>query len=195
MKKKHNYHKITKEEYDEQLISCDFCSVIKKYKILVSGPYDNLICQKCSDIFVEENNYLIRKNPQLIVEKGKGDCFRACLTSLLCLPNNDTFPNIDDKDWFLKFNKLLEEFGMIIIYDFKAFRRLGYWIACVKSKNYDKTDHAIIMNGQEVYFDPSTKIRYNIGENMLGKGTIKGGWYLEVINSSKLYKLIELQKA
>ncbi|MFA5300427.1 MAG: hypothetical protein WC389_19755 [Lutibacter sp.] len=45
------------------------------------------------------------------------------------------------------------------------------------------------MKDQEVYFDPSLKETYTVGENLLGKELVQGGWSLEVTNLQKVYKL------
>ena len=135
-----------------------------------------------------------RKNKQLVVDKGNGDCFRACLTSLLGLPNTDGILNYHSKDWMLKWDKFLEQFGLSLHYEQKSCWRYGYWIASVKSKNYKNVTHAIIMKGTEVFFDPSTKKRYRTNRSLLGKDIVRGGFYLEAMNPSKLYKLEEFKK-
>lgn len=141
------------------------------------------------------NDNHIRKNKQLIVDPGKGDCFRACVTSLLGVPNDPLFPNVHDKDWIIKWDKLLYQFGLSLIFDQIACWRSGYWIASVKSKNYKNGTHAIIMNGSHVYFDPSTKKRYKENQSLLGENIVSGGWFFEVIDSSKLYKFVEYQNS
>lgn len=132
----------------------------------------------------------ILKNEQLIVDPKRGDCFRACLTSLLGIQNTEEFPDGGDKEWFLKWSKFLNGMGLSIQYTEKAFWRSGYWIASVKSLNFLDVTHAIIMDCQEVYFDPSTKEKYLSGENLLSKDVVLGGWYLEVEDLSKLTKAI-----
>jgi hypothetical protein len=132
----------------------------------------------------------ILKNEQLIVDPVNGDCFRACLTSLLGIPNFGYFPDGGDKDWFIKWRRFLSTLGLSIHYEEKACWRNGYWIASVKSLNFPDVTHAIIMNCQEVYFDPSTKEKYPSGESLLGKDVVLGGWYLEVEDFAKLSNTI-----
>ena len=74
----------------------------------------------------------------------------------------------------------------------------------MKSKNYPTWTHAIIMQGHEVLWDPSTKNRYKKGENLFGavkvtetvslRNVITGGYIIRVSDFSKLYKLDEYRK-
>lgn len=128
------------------------------------------------------------KNKQLIVDSIKGDCFRACVTSVLEIPNLPSLPNCDDPEWFLKWDRILRTFGVALRYEAKACWRSGYWIASVKSKNYKEVTHAIVMNGLRVAFDPSTKRRYHVGYSLLGKDVVNGGHYFEILDPSKLSK-------
>lgn len=51
------------------------------------------------------------------------------------------------------------------------------------------------MKCQEVFHDPTTtKNRYKIGDNMLGQDVVRGGHMLEVIDASKLHRLIKWQE-
>ena len=127
----------------------------------------------------------------------KGDCFRACLTSILGIKNDPRYlPDVSKKDWFIKYSKFLAEIGVSIHWDDKKIWRQGYWIATVKSKNFSEVTHAIVMNGTEVYHDPSLGKRYKAGRSLLGdrKKIVKGGWWLEIDDASKLYRLTYLQR-
>lgn len=128
----------------------------------------------------------MRCNRQLTIDKGKGDCFRACLTSILGIPNRPDFPNVDDKEWFLGWLNLLSPFGLELHYESKSCWRNGFWIASVKSKNFENTGHAIVMQGCKVAFDPSPMKRYRKGISLLGTELVYGGWYLEVTDCSKV---------
>ena len=136
------------------------------------------------DIVLPEK--LIRKNQQLVCDKENGDCFRACLTSILGVENSQSLGMIG-KDWFVEAIRFLREFGCMIHYEEKAIWRDGYWIASVPSLNFKNTSHSIIMHEQEVFFDPSPHNKYGIRENLLGKNIVTGGSYLEVTDISKLY--------
>ena len=124
---------------------------------------------------------------QKVIDKSKGDCFRACMASFLELPNDERLP--DGYESVTPWNEWLAKFGMTLGWDRAAIWRQSYWIASVKSKNYnDGTTHAIIMNGIQVAFDPSTKKKYRKGLYMLGTDMVLGGWWLEVVNPNLLYK-------
>lgn len=157
------------------------------------GPGEDLIkgWNDCHDqwanLEVSESNREILKNEQLISDHINGDCFRACLTSLLGIPNFGYLPDGGDKEWFIKWSRFLSTLGLSIHYEEKACWRSGYWIASVKSLNFPDVTHAIIMNCQEVYFDPSPNEKYLSGKNLLGKNIVLGGWYLEVENFNKLF--------
>ena len=85
---------------------------------------------------------------------------------------------------------------MKLSWDHKAIWRESYWIANVKSKNYtDGTTHAIIMHGTQVAFDPSTKKRYRKGLSLLSGDVVQGGWWVEVIDPSLLYKFQQYKEA
>ena len=131
---------------------------------------------------------LLFKNKQLIVDTINGDCFRACLTSLLGIPNSPNLPN-GGIDWFLNWDRFFRNYGLSLKFNQKACWKEGFWIASVPSKNFEGITHAIIMRDQEVYFDPSLKETYTVGENLLGKELVQGGWSLEVTNLQKVYKL------
>ncbi len=79
-------------------------------------------------------------------------------------------------------------------FETKAMWRNGYWIASVKSKNFKEATHAIVMLGNEVYFDPSLGKRYKAGRSLLGKKIVLGCHYLEVVDSTKLHRLTYLQR-
>lgn len=142
------------------------------------------------------------KNKQLIVNGKTGDCMRACLTSMLDIPNTHKLPNFTEKTkeghyngGFSKWYKLLREMGLDFKYDQKKIWRSGYWMASVKSKNYKGGSHAIVMYGDKVAHDPSTKKRYRTGTNLLGKNVVNGGWWIEITDVSLLPRFYEFQKA
>lgn len=129
------------------------------------------------------------KNEQLVCDPQKGDCFRACVTSILGIPNSPDLPGVDSKDWFIQWYRFLEKYGVSLHYEEKAIWKDGYWIASVKSKNFPNVTHSIVMKDQEVWFDPSPKEKYQEGENLLGKDVVFGGWHFEVTDFSKLPNL------
>jgi hypothetical protein len=132
----------------------------------------------------------MKKNKQVIFDKGNGDCMRASLTSILDLPNDPKkIPLSGAADWWKTAPKFLRKFGLVLRYDEKAFWKQGYWMASVKSLNFEGGSHAIVMRGTRVAHDPSTKKRYKTGEDMLQGGAVQGGYVLEVAHPLKLHKL------
>ncbi len=132
----------------------------------------------------------IRKNKQLIVDKITGDCFRACITSLLGIPNGDYLPTAGDVEWFSKYHKFLRKFGLTFKWEPKAFWQQGYWIACVPSLNFPYCNHAILMKDHLVFHDPTTSNnKYQSGRPLLGESIVNGGYIFMVEDMSKLHKL------
>lgn len=139
----------------------------------------------------------MRRNSQLVVHHGHGDCLRACLTSILDIPNSLDLPNVDDKkpgEWFLLWRKWLGQYGLVLNYEIKAFWREGFWIASVPSLNFPGGRHAIVMNGSDVEWDPSPLKRYDSSMSLTGEGRVFGGHYLEVSDASLLRGLVALQE-
>lgn len=143
----------------------------------------------------------MRKNKQLITDRERGDCFRACMTSILGIANDPALPAAGDPEWFQKWWKFLADIGMEFHCRADGFWHGGYWIASVPSKNYPDVTHAIVMCGQEIAHDPTTtENAYTAGENLLGKKDAKGekivraGYWLTVTDTSKLHVLVEMQR-
>jgi hypothetical protein len=67
-----------------------------------------------------------RKNYQKRVDPQNGDCFRACVTSLLGIENDESLPDGGDEEWFVKWSKFLNRFGLEIHYERKACWRNGF---------------------------------------------------------------------
>jgi len=133
---------------------------------------------------------------QTIVDKGNGDCFRACICSLLNIPNCKEVPNPHDDEWWFKWERFFASFGMRIMFDTKKIWREGYWIASVQSLNFKGVSHAIIMKGCKVFFDPSPKQKYAKGRDLfIESHLVNGGYWIEINDIGKLNKLLDLQKA
>lgn len=127
---------------------------------------------------------------QLISDAGNGDCFRACMCSMLDLPNTNKLPNVHDPEWFLKWQRFFKRFGMRIEFDHKKIWREGFWIASVPSLNYKNVWHAIVMKDTKVYFDPSPKLRYKKGRDLLSESKlVRMGYWIEIDDISKIKKL------
>ncbi len=133
----------------------------------------------------------MKKIKQRIVSNIMGDCFAACMASLLELPI-EVLPNDHSEAWFSVWEVFLKQFGLEITSDSAkgAIWAIHPWIASVKSQNFENDTHAIIMhNGGIVLFDPSTKKTYKKGMSMLSKDIVIGGYRIEVSDFSKLHKL------
>ena len=126
------------------------------------------------------------RNHQLVCDAEKGDCMRACVTSILGIPNDPSLPNCDDPEWYLKWFKFLRQFGFELRYAQTACWRNGYWIASVPSLNFPDGTHAIVMDGTKVAFDPSPKKRYRRGMSLTGTGKVLGGHYFEITDPDLL---------
>lgn len=135
------------------------------------------------------------KNKQLIVDQGNGDCVRACITSILNIRNHPDLPNVDDPEWMIRWSEILNKFGMELCYEHRSFWRKGYWIASVPSLNFPPPiTHAIVMKGTKIYWDPSTKEGYKPGQSLLGGNMVKGGMFIELLDTSKLEKFLEFKE-
>jgi len=132
---------------------------------------------------------------QRTVNSQYGDCFGACIASLLELPI-EVIPNDHSEAWFSIQKMFLEQFGLSMTFHNRQspIWSDSPWIASVKSKNYANTTHAIIMQGSEVLFDPSTKPGYKKGEYLLGNDVVVGGYIMRVSDFSLLHKLDEYRK-
>lgn len=133
---------------------------------------------------------------QRTVNPQYGDCFPACLASLLELPI-EVIPNGHSGSWFRVIKTFLDEFGLdLTFHNSKGpIWADSPWIASVKSKNYgDGTTHDIIMQNAEVLFDPSTKSTYKKGMYLGGSDIVIGGYIMRVSDFSLLHKLEEYRK-
>jgi len=134
----------------------------------------------------------MKKYNQLIVDSEIGDCFRACMATLLQLPP-EVLPNDHSPIWYFTWRKFLGQFGLELSPDETAngpIWRTSLWIATVRSLNYENGTHAILMHeGGTVFHDPSTHKRYKTGTSLLGKDIVLYGKHLEVVDTSHLHKL------
>jgi hypothetical protein len=132
---------------------------------------------------------------QRIVNSQYGDCFGACLASLLELPI-EVIPNDHSPAWFEIQRIFLNQFGLSLTFhnSQSPIWSESPWIASVKSKNYQGVTHAIIVKDSEVLFDPSTKTGYKKGEYLLGEDSVVGGYIMRVSDFSLLHKLDEYRE-
>lgn len=126
------------------------------------------------------------RHGQLLSDSEVGDCFRACMSYLLCIPNSDDLPNDHTTHPVLAWWSLLWDLGLTIRWDATACWVSGLWIASVPSKNYPDRTHAIVMRDHKVEFDPSPLRRYHKGWSLLGKDVVIGGYSLYVHEPRRL---------
>lgn len=129
---------------------------------------------------------------QRIVNGNIGDCFAACMATLLELPI-EVLPNDHSPAWFAVWDSFLSQFGLDLSYkgSKEAIWQSYPWIASVKSRNFKNGNHAIIMEGGKVLFDPSTHKIYRKDRFLSGKDIVLGGYIIAVSDFSKLHLLKE----
>lgn len=102
----------------------------------------------------------------------RGDCWNACLASLLEVPIEAVpVPHSDDPEhhWWDATQEALEPHGYEVVMASWNVYPSGYWIAVVPSKNLGSYDdgtpvmHVIVMHGGEVAHDPCLGERYPAG--------------------------------
>ena len=108
---------------------------------------------------------------QVIVDKGRGDCERACIASLLDLPLNAVPNFIEIPEWnrhlvryyFMK-SCGWEHEGTIAVdlFDPAKYPSInGYYYASVPSMNFDNTFHAVVLSEDGIIIhDPSPHKQY-----------------------------------
>lgn len=148
---------------------------------------------------------LLRRNIQLSFNKGTGDCFRACLTSLFGIPNEPEeisgLPTAlhEAGEWYRKTWAWLGKYGLEMSYHLAngPIWRNGLWIASVKSLNFEGGTHAIVMHHSDVEHDPSTAKRYEKGTSLFPSQSdaVIGGYMFEVTDPSLLGELVKIQRA
>lgn len=101
---------------------------------------------------------------QTIVDKGRGDCMRAVVASLLDVEDINILPNyrILGPGWFLKMAETFKEYGYPDIcyisrcsdIDLEFLKQIakfdnginGYFYGTVKSQTFDDTYHAVVVD-------------------------------------------------
>jgi len=95
----------------------------------------------------------------------QGNCWQACVASILEIPLEEAFDNrqYTDKNWFDRFNEWLEKYGLACIaFDHSKDKPLtcseikGYAIMKCKSETlYQGERHVVIIKDQNVVHDPN----------------------------------------
>lgn len=135
------------------------------------------------------------RHGQLVVSSENGDCFRACMSVLLGVPNGDHLPNEHGPGWWAAWWEFLWDLGLAVSNSHAKgpVWKSHPWIASVRSKNFGERTHAIVMDGHKVLFDPSPLRRYHAGWSLLGKDVVLAGTWLEVADATRLDRLVEFQ--
>lgn len=133
----------------------------------------------------------MKKYRQLISSPLIGDCYRACMATLLQLPP-EVLPNDFSPAHGRIWGVFLEQFGLGLSYDNRADQPIWLsspWIASVKSLNYEGVTHAILMHGGGIVLhDPSNKKKYKTGEH-LHSDKVLSGQHLLVVDAGLLHRL------
>lgn len=97
----------------------------------------------------------------------RGDCVRACITSILGLPL-DAIENVHGENWWDRLNAETAKHGYVLALLWMDFAPPdGYWIASVPSLSLpaepdgSEALHAVVCKGYELVHDPAMKLRYS----------------------------------
>lgn len=138
-----------------------------------------------------------RHGQQIFDKTGvDGDCFRACMSVLLDVPNGEHLPHgIVENTWWSDWHYFLWDLGLAVMAGNPEgpIWKSHPWIATVPSKNIVGT-HAIVMDHAKVLFDPSTHRRYRAGTYLSGKNVVLGGTWIEVSDASKLERFVKWRR-
>jgi hypothetical protein len=122
-------------------------------------------------------------------KRGEGDCFPACLASILDAPL-DVFPIENCKEWnSFHWGQWLEERG-ITLYGpprNKGVYYYGYWIAIVNSINNEGGFHAVVMKEGALAWDPNCGNK----REYVDLNSVATSWLL-VLSDLALFKQSEL---
>jgi len=104
----------------------------------------------------------------------QGNCFQACVASILEIPLEEAFDCklYPDDEWFDKFNEWLTKYGLAcIMFDHSkekpvaATKVLGYAIMdCMSTTLYHGEHHVVIIKDEEVVHDPNPHAEGRIGD-------------------------------
>lgn len=136
------------------------------------------------------------RHGQRVVDRDVGDCFRACMSVLLDLPNGDHLPTLTTENmngrWMAEWRAFLAGFGLAVLSSHPKgpIWKSHPWIASVPSKNIGDRTHAIVVDGRhKVMFDPSPRRRYRAGTGLLSTDLVLEGTWIEMADASKLHRL------
>jgi hypothetical protein len=140
----------------------------------------------------------MRKYRQSITDPAIGDCFRACMATLLQIPPQ-VLPNDFSPSWHWNWQRYLEQFGLALSHSGRPDGAIWLstpWIASVRSLNFEGGLHAILMHQANVVLhDPSTHTRYKTGTRLRhDDGTVQSGQHLIVTDTDRLQHLVDYRQ-
>jgi hypothetical protein len=121
--------------------------------------------------------------------QGRGDCFPACLASILDV-DLDLFPTENCGEWnSFHWGCWLEERGLTLYGPSKSkgIYYHGYWIATVSSLNHLDGLHAVVMKDGALEWDPNCGAKYEY----VDLNNVRFAWLL-VLSDLTLFKQSEL---
>lgn len=106
----------------------------------------------------------------------RGDCFRACVASILDEPI-ESLPNPHD-NWDEGWFDAMRERGLQMVEaNIEHWYPDGYWIAQLPSLNLPGCMHVVVMRGGDLIHDPGLTKRYTDGDYWkAGRGSVTRGW-------------------
>ena len=115
-------------------------------------------------------------------KKEQGNCFQACVASLLEIPLESAFDctrhgehidglPVEKQSWYISFNEWLAKFGLASIYlphyPVQLTEIDDYYIVVVKSTTLKHRNHCVIIRNGKLAHDPNPKSRAK-GSDILG---------------------------
>lgn len=109
----------------------------------------------------------MRPVTQTILTVPDGDCFAACVASLLGLPLEEV-PNYHGDDWWERWQGWFGERGVapVFLHVEPGWSWPGYWIGNPRSplgarhEDRDLVQHAVVMRGRELAHDPHPRLDF-----------------------------------
>ena len=95
-------------------------------------------------------------------KNGEGNCFQACVASILEIPLEGSFNHglFSDEEWFQKFNEWLSQYGLASIFiecnpdkPMNSTPLLGIHIAEMETAK-SSLKHAVVIDGDKIVHDP-----------------------------------------
>lgn len=98
----------------------------------------------------------MRPVAQLIDSAVSGDCFRACVASILeidplTLPNISDKAEIGDRDWMRVMNGAIAKYNLALVIPSNGthFTEMPFYISAIQSPRYEGSTHAVVVGYDE----------------------------------------------